>query len=60
MDSAERISSPVPLAAVLGLLAVAELAARLTGGSVVRAGLAPGSLSHGSPVTHAGASVTTG
>ena len=53
MDSAERPPFPVATAATLGLLALAELAARLTGGSTVRAGLAA------SPVTHAGASMPT-
>jgi DNA-binding NarL/FixJ family response regulator len=53
MDSAERPSVPVAVAAVLGLLAVAELALRLASGSTVRAGLAA------APVTHAGASLPT-
>ncbi|HET9969120.1 MAG TPA: hypothetical protein VFQ68_12875, partial [Streptosporangiaceae bacterium] len=56
MDSAERPQAPVALAAALGLLAVAELAARLSYGSTVRAGLAPGSLAR---ATHTGASLPT-
>jgi signal transduction histidine kinase len=43
----------VLLGAVLGLLAVAELAARLTAGSTARAGVT------GAPVTHTGASLPT-
>jgi len=43
----------VALAAVLGLLAVAELASRLTAGSTVRAGLAA------APAAHTGASLPT-
>jgi signal transduction histidine kinase len=50
MDSAERPQVPVALAAALGLLALAELALRLTGGTTVHAG-APRS-----PVTHIGPS----
>jgi signal transduction histidine kinase len=52
MDTAERHPAPVLLAVLLGLLALAELAARLTAGSTVRAGLA-------APVTHAGATLPT-
>jgi signal transduction histidine kinase len=58
MDSAERLSARMPLApalvsTVLGLLAVAELTARLTHGATVRAGVAAG------PVAHTGASLLT-
>ncbi len=53
MDLAERPPARVALAAVLGLLAVAELALRLTAGSTVRAGLAS------APVTHTGPSLAT-
>jgi signal transduction histidine kinase len=56
MDSAERPLAPVALAAAFGLLVVAELAARLTYGSTVRAGLASGSLTH---AAHTGASLPT-
>jgi signal transduction histidine kinase len=48
MDSAERRLAPVALAAVLGLLALAELAGRFPVGSTVRAGMPKG------PVTHLG------
>jgi signal transduction histidine kinase len=51
MDSGKR--PPVALGVVLGLLAVAELAARLAAGSTVRAGLAAG------PVTHTGVGLPT-
>ncbi len=54
MDLAERPLAPVALAAPLGLLAVAELAARLSYGSTVRAGLASGSATH---ATQTGASL---
>ncbi|HEX5295469.1 MAG TPA: histidine kinase, partial [Streptosporangiaceae bacterium] len=50
MDSAERSPAPVALAAVLGLLALAELALRLTGGTAVHVGAARG------PATHIGTS----
>ncbi|HEX5293871.1 MAG TPA: histidine kinase, partial [Streptosporangiaceae bacterium] len=50
MDSAERPPMPVVLAAVLGLLAVAELALRLTAGTTMHAGATQG------PVTHIGPS----
>jgi signal transduction histidine kinase len=43
------LASPVLVSAVLALLAVAELAARLTGGSTVRAGLAAAPVSHHGP-----------
>jgi signal transduction histidine kinase len=48
MNSAERRLAPVALAAVLGLLALAELAGRFPVGSTVRAGAPKG------PVTHLG------
>ena len=50
MDSAQRLPASAALAVVLGLLAVAEPACRLTIGSTARAGSAAG-------VTHTGASV---
>jgi signal transduction histidine kinase len=53
MDAAERTRTQLALGAVLGLLAVAELAARLTAGSTVRAGLAA------APVTHHEVTVPT-
>jgi signal transduction histidine kinase len=53
MDSGARLRGPAALGAVLGLLAVAELAARLAAGSTVRAGLSSG------PVAHAGVSLPT-
>jgi signal transduction histidine kinase len=53
MDSAERLPAPVLLAAVLGLLAVTELAARLTSGATMHAGAADG------PVRHIGTSLLT-
>jgi signal transduction histidine kinase len=53
MDSAERLPAPVLLAAVLGLLAVTELAARLTSGVTMHAGAADG------PVRHIGTSLLT-
>jgi signal transduction histidine kinase len=53
MDPAERPRPPLLPAALLGLLALAELAGRLTAGSTVRAGLAA------APVTHTGASLPT-
>jgi signal transduction histidine kinase len=53
MVSAERSRARVALSAVLGLLALAELAVRLAEGSTVRAGLAA------APVTHTGASLST-
>jgi hypothetical protein len=40
MDSAAWGSAPLALGALLGLLAVVELAARLSASSTVRAGLA--------------------
>jgi signal transduction histidine kinase len=43
------LASPVLVSTVLGLLAVAELAARLTGGSTVRAGLAAAPAEHHGP-----------
>jgi signal transduction histidine kinase len=46
MDSGARLGAPAALGAVLGLLAVAELAARLAAGSTVRAGLTAGPPSH--------------
>jgi signal transduction histidine kinase len=49
MDSDERFPAPALLAAVLGLLAVAELAARLTSSSTVRAGLAAAPAAHHGP-----------
>ena len=52
MDSAARLRAPLALGALLGLLAVAELAARLSASSTVRAGLA-------APVGHAGVTVPT-
>ena len=52
MDSAARPRAPLALGALLGLLAVAELAARLSASSTVRAGLA-------APVGHAGVTVPT-
>ena len=52
MDSAARLRPPLALGALLGLLAVAELAARLSASSTVRAGLA-------APVGHAGVTVPT-
>ena len=52
MDSAARLRAPLALGALLGLLAVAELAARLSASSTVRAGLA-------APVGHAGVPVPT-
>src|SRR5690349_5320644 len=53
MDLAERHLARVALAAVLGLLAVAELAARLPVGSTVHSGTASG------PVTHIGPDALT-
>jgi hypothetical protein len=53
MDSAERPLARAALAVVLGLLAVAELAARLPVGSTQQAGVARG------PVTHIGPNVLT-
>jgi signal transduction histidine kinase len=53
MDLAERHLARVALAVVLGLLAVAELTARLPVGSTVHAGTASG------PVTHIGPDVLT-
>jgi signal transduction histidine kinase len=47
-----RTRAPLALGALLGLLAVTELAARLSGSSTVRAGLA-------APVGHAGVTVPT-
>ena len=52
MDSAARLRAPLALGALLGLLAVAELAARLSASSTVRAGLA-------APAGHAGVTVPT-
>jgi len=52
MDSAGRLRAPLALGALLGLLAVAELAARLSASSTVRAGLA-------APAGHAGVTVPT-
>ena len=52
MDSAARPRAPLALGALLGLLAVAELAARLSASSTVRAGLA-------APAGHAGVTVPT-
>jgi signal transduction histidine kinase len=51
MDSAERPPVAVVLAAVLGLLAVAELALRLTGGTTMHAGTTPGPVAHIGPST---------
>jgi signal transduction histidine kinase len=51
MDSAERPPVPVVLAAVLGLLAVAELGLRLTGGTTMHAGAPPGPVAHIGPST---------
>jgi signal transduction histidine kinase len=51
MDSAERPQVPVVLAAVLGLLAVAELALRLTGGTTMHAGATQGPVAHIGPST---------
>jgi len=51
MDSAERPPAPVVLAAVLGLLAVAELALRLTGGTTMHAGVTQGPVAHIGPST---------
>jgi signal transduction histidine kinase len=51
MDSAERPPAPVVLAAVLGLLAVAELALRLTGGTTMHAGATQGPVAHIGPST---------
>jgi signal transduction histidine kinase len=53
MDSAQRPRARLALGAVLGLLAVAELLARLTAGSSVRAGLAA------APAAHHGVTVPT-
>jgi signal transduction histidine kinase len=53
MDSAERRLAPVALAAVLGLLALAELAGRVPVGSTVHAGVPKG------PVTHIGPDLLT-
>jgi signal transduction histidine kinase len=53
MDQAERPRAMVVVGAVLGLLSMTELAARLAAGSTVRAGLAAG------PATHIGVSVPT-
>ena len=52
MDSAPRPRAPLALSALLGLLAVAELVARLSASSTVRAGLA-------APAGHAGVTVPT-
>jgi signal transduction histidine kinase len=52
MDSAARLRAPLALGALLGLLAVTELAARLSASSTVRAGLA-------APAGHAGVTVPT-
>ena len=52
MDSATRPRVPLALGALLGLLAVAELVARLSASSTVRAGLA-------APAGHAGVTVPT-
>jgi signal transduction histidine kinase len=52
VPSAPALGSPVLVSTVLGLLAVAELAARLTSGVTTRAGAA-------GPVVHTGASVLT-
>jgi signal transduction histidine kinase len=52
MDSATRPRAPLALGALLGLLAVAELVARLSASSTVRAGLA-------APAGHAGVTVPT-
>jgi len=51
MDSAERPPVPVVLAAVLGLLSVAELALRLTGGTTMHAGVTQGPVAHIGPST---------
>ena len=51
MDSAERPPVPVVLAALLGLLAVAELALRLTGGTTMHAGATQGPVAHIGPGT---------
>jgi signal transduction histidine kinase len=53
MDAAERSRPQLALGAVLGLLALAEVLARVTAGSTVRAGLAA------APVTHHGVTVPT-
>jgi len=53
MDAAERFRAQLALGAVLGLLALAEVLARVTAGSTVRAGLAA------APVTHHGVTVPT-
>ncbi|HEY1320550.1 MAG TPA: histidine kinase dimerization/phosphoacceptor domain-containing protein, partial [Streptosporangiaceae bacterium] len=53
MDSATWPRAPVALGALLGLLSVAELVARLSAKSTLRAGLAA------APVTHAGVTVPT-
>ena len=52
MDTAARLRAPLALGALLGLLAVTELAARLSASSTVRAGLA-------APADHAGVTVPT-
>ena len=52
MDAATRPRAPLALGALLGLLAVAELSARLSASSTVRAGLA-------APAGHAGVTVPT-
>jgi len=49
MDSAERFFAPALLAAVLGLLAVAEMAGRLPVGSTMHAGAPRGSVTHIGP-----------
>jgi signal transduction histidine kinase len=59
MDSDERFPAPALVSTVLGLLAVAELAGRLTGRATVRAGLAPGVLTLADPVTHTAVTVST-
>jgi signal transduction histidine kinase len=51
MDLAERFSAPALLAAVLGLLAVAELAGRLPVGSTAHVGAPRGQVTHIGPNT---------
>ena len=53
MDSATWPRAPVALGTLLGLLSMAELVARLSTKSTLRAGLAA------APVTHAGVTVPT-